>query len=173
MFSKTKGFDPFSLVIGILSVILSLFILRNPLNSFKALVFVIAILSIVEGIFKIAEISQLDRSLGMSPVWLIINGVLDIIIGILIFLDPAVGGIYIWLMLSIWFIIDSLFELWYSRFAERNHKGYFWFEVILGIVGLILGIALLFQPAMAMSVALFLVAFYFMFFGILLIVRSF
>ena len=102
-----------------------------------------------------------------------VSAILDIVLGGMIFLRPVLGATFIWIMLSLSFILDSLFELWVSRYIRQNNKSYFWLNVILGVVGVILGIILLFSPATAVGVSIFLLSFYFMFFGILLIVRSF
>lgn len=173
MFSSERKFDPFTLVLGVLFAIMSMVILRNPLNSLKVLIYVIAIALVVEGVIKLADTSMIDKTLGMSSGWLIFSAVIDLILGVMIFIKPELGTVYIWIVLALWFIFDSFFELWASRFISKQHKGYFWFDVILGVLGVILGFILLFSPGMAVSVGLFLVAFYFMFFGILLIVRSF
>ncbi|EKK20834.1 hypothetical protein B808_396 [Fructilactobacillus florum 8D] len=173
MFSSERRFDPFSLVLGILFAVMSLVMLRNPIGSLRALIILIAILLIVEGVFKLADISVLQRDLGLSRGWTIFSSVIDIILGILIFMQPSFGAVYIWILISLSFIFDSFFALWASRFIGKEHRGLFWFNVVLGVIGVILGFSLLFAPEMAISVALFLVSFYFMFFGILLIVRSF
>ncbi|WP_429970366.1 HdeD family acid-resistance protein [Fructilactobacillus sp. Tb1] len=173
MFSSERKFDPFTLVIGIIFAAMSLVIARNPETSLKAMIFMIGFVLIFEGVFKLFDITMIDKSLGLNPGWLIFSAVIDIILGGLIFFEPGLGAIYIWITLALWFIFDSLFELWFSRFIQKQHKGYFWFNVILGVIGVILGIILLVHPAMAISVGVFLVSFYLMFFGILLIVRSF
>lgn len=173
MFSSERSFDPFTLVIGILFAAMSVIIARNPASSLKTLIFFIAFALIFEGVFKLFDITMIDKALGLNPTWLIVSAILDIVLGGMIFLRPVLGATFIWIMLSLSFILDSLFELWVSRYIRQNNKSYFWLNVILGVVGVILGIILLFSPATAVGVSIFLLSFYFMFFGILLIVRSF
>ncbi|USS90323.1 HdeD family acid-resistance protein [Fructilactobacillus carniphilus] len=173
MFSSERKFDPFTLVVGILFAILSLVMLKYPGGSLVVVAYIIAFAMVMEGIFKLADLTAIDKSLGISNTWVIISAVLDLILGVLIIFMPGLGGIYLWVVLSISFIMDSLFELWASRYISKNQKGYFWFTVILAVIGLILGIVLLFNPVLGVSTSLFLIAFYLMFFGILLIIRSF
>ncbi|WP_395319445.1 HdeD family acid-resistance protein [Fructilactobacillus frigidiflavus] len=173
MFSSERKFDPFTLVIGIIFAAMSVIVARNPVGSLKTLIFIIAFALVFEGVFKLFDVTMIDKALGLNPTWLIISAVLDIVLGGLIFAKPELGAAYIWIMLALWFIFDSLFELWISRYVRQESKGYFWFNVILGVIGVFLGIVLLLNPGMAVGVGLFLLSFYFMFFGILLIVRSF
>ena len=172
MYERNR-FDPFSLIIGILTVIVGILALRNPFASFGMIVILMAIAAVIEGIFKIFEIRNVARSLQMSSGWWTFSGVIDILFGILLFFVPSIGGVVVWISIAIWFIIDSLFELWLSRFLRDNNKTYYWFTVIISILGVVLGVILLFKPAYAISIAIFLLAFYLLLFGINQIIRSF
>ncbi|GKT03077.1 HdeD family acid-resistance protein [Furfurilactobacillus sp. WILCCON 0119] len=170
---ERKRFDPFSLIVGILAVIASLVVLRNPLGTLRAFIVLIGILALLEGIFKLVERQTLRRTFNFNPTGWLWGGIFDLIFGLLILFVPSFGAIYMWLTLAIWFILDSLFELWATRFMRGNDKSYYWLSVSLAILGVIIGFALLFSPAFALSTATFLLAFYLMFFGIAQIVRSF
>ncbi len=172
MYERNR-FDPFSLIIGILIVIVGILALRNPFASFGTIVVLMAIAAIIEGIFKLFEIRNVARSLQMSSGWWTFSGIIDILFGILLFFVPSIGGVVVWISIAIWFIVDSLFELWLSRFLRNNNKTYYWFTVIISILGVVLGVILLFKPAYAISIAIFLLAFYLLLFGINQIIRSF
>lgn len=172
MYERNR-FDPFSLIIGILIVIVGILALRNPFASFGTIVVLMAIAAIIEGIFKLFEIRNVARSLQMSSGWWTFSGIIDILFGILLFFVPSIGGVVVWISIAIWFIVDSLFELWLSRFLHDNNKTYYWFTIIISILGVVLGVILLFKPAYAISIAIFLLAFYLLLFGINQIIRSF
>lgn len=172
MYERNR-FDPFSLIIGILTVVVGVLALKNPFASFSTIIFLMAISAIIEGIFKIFEVRNIARSISMNSGWWTFSGIVDILFGILLFFVPNIGGVVIWISIALWFIIDSFFELWLSRFLRDNNKTYYWFTIIIGILGIVLGAILLFEPAFAISTAVFLLAFYLLLFGVNQIIRSF
>ncbi len=74
---------------------------------------------------------------------------------------------------AVWFIADSVFALLAADLAKGVSNGYYWFTVIVNILGIILGIMLLFNPISSALTLSFLVGFYFMLFGITHIVYAF
>ncbi|HAP9234537.1 TPA: hypothetical protein IWI47_001253, partial [Enterococcus faecium] len=57
--------------------------------------------------------------------------------------------------------------------ARGVSEGYYWFTIIVNILGILLGIFLLFNPISSALTLSFLVGFYFMLFGITHIVYAF
>ncbi|WP_141557419.1 DUF308 domain-containing protein [Leuconostoc fallax] len=53
----TKKFDPFSLITGILSLILAFVILDNPINAFSTFITIVGVFSVIEGILKMDRYS--------------------------------------------------------------------------------------------------------------------
>ena len=135
------------------------------------IVILMAIAAVIEGIFKIFEIRNVARSLQMSSGWWTFSGHRYFIWYLIVFV-PSIGGVVVWISIAIWFIIDSLFELWLSRFL-RDNNNLLLVTVIISILGVVLGVILLFKPAYAISIAIFLLAFYLLLFGINQIIRSF
>lgn len=170
--NEKRKFDPFLLLMGILSIVLGVLVIRNPAASLFSLIILIGIFMIVDGIIKFSQRNVMHQA-GLSTGMVTFSAVLDIIIGIMIFFMKDFGAVYVWIAFAIGFIMDSGFELWGSRFIPKDHPGYYWVNVILGIIGVILGIALLFYPQLALATAVMLLAFYLVFFGILQIVKSF
>lgn len=56
MEEKINKFDPFSLIIGILAVIVSIISLRNPLPTFGAVVIIAGVVSIFIGLYKLFSV---------------------------------------------------------------------------------------------------------------------
>lgn len=170
--NKQRDFDPLMLLLGIISVIVGFLVLKWPAASLTTLAFIVGFFMVVEGIVKFSEKKVIVAS-GKNSTWLVISAIIDIVFGLVCFFVPGLGLMYIWILFSILFIVDSIFELWGSKFIPNDRKGYYWLTVILGVLGFILGIALLFNPMLALSTVLFLVSFYLMFFGILQIIKAF
>lgn len=74
---------------------------------------------------------------------------------------------------AIWFIVDSIFGLFNLDLARQHSNGYFWFSLIIDILGIIVGFMLLFNPISSALTLSFLVGFYFMMWGITQIVYAF
>ncbi|WP_252893619.1 DUF308 domain-containing protein [Lentilactobacillus senioris] len=64
MQERMNGFDPFELVIGILSVIVSIISLRNPLSTFGSVVIIAGIVSIIVGLYKLFSVRPYAESKG-------------------------------------------------------------------------------------------------------------
>lgn len=169
----TKKFDPFSLITGILSLILAFVILDNPIDAFSTFITIVGVFSVIEGILKWTGIRFAHWLVPVNTRWGTISAILDIILGLVIIYVPQFGAAYIWISLAMWFIFDSIFELWVGRFVRSSEKGYYGFHTILAVIGLIVGIILLFSPAFAMSLSVAIVAMYLTLFGIVQVVRSF
>ena len=163
-----ERFDPFLFVIGILSVIVSIMSLRNPLPTFGMVVVFAAIVSILIGFHKLAFVRPYIDNRGL----LIFSGVLDIIIGLLMLFNGWFGILFTTISFAIMFLFDSVFSLWFTNLIKPISKKYFWFDVIFSIIGIIVGIMLLFSPMLSIISVSFLIALLFMEIGIAMIVHS-
>ncbi|MCF6515242.1 DUF308 domain-containing protein [Lactobacillus sp. S2-2] len=170
--SNRNSFKPLMLILGILSIILGIIIPKNFGASLTMISFILGAFILVEGFIKLSERSVI-KNLGFGSGWLTFSAVIDIIFGVFCFITPELGVTYVWIMFSISFIVDSIFELFATKLIDRdNQKGLFWFNVILGVLSLLLGFYLLFSPMLAASTLLFIISFYLVFFGILQIIKS-
>ncbi|WP_436643669.1 HdeD family acid-resistance protein [Microbaculum sp. FT89] len=74
-----------SLLIGILALIVGFIIVANPLKGVLTLTMALIILFLVEGVFQFIAGIEFRKALASSWVWLIISGVIDIALAVLIF----------------------------------------------------------------------------------------
>lgn len=171
--NRTRGFDWGLFLVGTVSVILSIFMFRNPGRGLRGMIIVIAVLAILQGIVWISIYVNLRRV--FSPSWTaIIPGIFDIVIGLLFLFNNQIGAMTISILVSVWFIIDSIIGIvcsWYLRIIETGWQ--FFFSVLLNIATLVLGVLLLCQPIIAGLSVVYLVACYLLIFGINEIVWAF
>lgn len=171
--NKSTGFDIVKLLLGILSVGLAYFVLANPASAVISLVWMVGLFLIINGVMRFANRNAL-RSMGMNNTGLLtFSAVLDIVLGIVVLVVPASGVTYIWIVLSMALIMDSMFELFAARFVKDASTGLYWFIVVMAILGIILGFFLLFNPIAAVGVAVALLGAYFLVYGIMNIVTAF
>lgn len=170
---KTRGFDWFSLIVGILSVIAGWMVIANPAGSFLGLAYLFGVFALAKGIYELWFRSQIKNTLGESSTALMILGIVDLLIGIYLILHIGVSATILPYLFSVWFILDSIFELYLAKYIKAFSKGYYWFVIVLNVICLILGIIMLFNPMIAAGTLVWLVGFYFVFFGIAFITEAF
>ncbi|UDM31674.1 DUF308 domain-containing protein [Lentilactobacillus laojiaonis] len=173
MNSYTKKFNLFELIVGIIFVLSSITILRNPISSYQAIIVLAGILAIIGGIFELSLKNLIANIDNTSTGMVVFNGIADIIIGIILLFSRNFGPVFVAILFAIWFIYDSATDLWASKFFKQQNKGYYWFSVTISVIGLILGIILLITPIFSALSLVFLVGLYFLVYGIILIVRAF
>ena len=166
-------FDWVAFLAGVVSVLLSIFLFRNPGKGLKGLVVIFAVVSIMQGIVWLSMYAGFHRIFG--PSWTtLISGIFDLVVGIFFLANNQLGALTISYLVAIWFIVDSVIGIvfaWHLRFFETGC--YFFFNLLLNILGLVLGVMLLFQPEVAGLSTIWLIAVYMMVFGINEIVLAF
>ncbi|MTD40336.1 hypothetical protein GIX45_17270 [Erwinia sp. CPCC 100877] len=170
---KRNGIDWGSLILGILFVLTALVSFQDPAGNLLALVLVFAIFAILKGIFEIFVRNRMKELTGYKAYAPIVLGVVDIIVGVYLLFNPTIGVAALPFVFALWFIFDSVFSLFTLDLAKSVSNGYFWFKLIVDVLGVILGIMLFFHPLSSALTLSFLVGFYFMLYGITHIVYAF
>ena len=174
MFEETKkGFDWFSLIVGVLFTIAGIASFTRPDKTLHFLAIVAGIAFIFRGIYELWFRQRIGRILGESSGWLIFSAILDIILGIIFLFQPGFGVLFIAIIFAIWFILDSITELLSAKFFKEFHRGYYWFIVILAILSLVLGVILLFSPLLSAITVVWLVSTFLIVFGIMKLIQAF
>ena len=119
MFEETKkGFDWFSLIVGVLFIIAGIASFTRPDKTLHFLAIVAGIAFIFRGIYELWFRQRIGRILGESSGWLIFSAILDIILGIIFLFQPSFGVLFIAIIFAIWFILDSITELISAKFFK-------------------------------------------------------
>lgn len=161
------------LLIGILFIFTSLVSFRNPGSSLVAIVYIFAISAICKGIFELFFRRKIHNYTSHKSTALIVLGIFDICIGVFLFVNVNTGLVALPFIFAIWFIADSFMSLISSDIFKLRGQGYYWFNIILSIIGLIAGFMLLFNPITSALTLSFLVGFYLMIAGISFIINAF
>ncbi|BDR60254.1 HdeD family acid-resistance protein [Lactobacillus xylocopicola] len=160
-----RGFNWAAFISGILMIIAGLFLILHPNKALHAFVLLFAILSIVQGFVWLAVYSRFRYIISFS--WLsIISGVLDIIIGVAFLYSYDAAGLTIAYLFAFWFLFDSISGLLFSWHLRDISSFYFWINLILNILGLLIAVSLLFNPALSALTLIWLVSFWLLLFGI-------
>jgi uncharacterized membrane protein HdeD (DUF308 family) len=81
---KAPGFW-WSIIIGILAIVLGFIIVANPIEGVLTLTMALIILFLIEGVFQIIAAFEFRKAMASSWAWLIISGIIDIVLAVLIF----------------------------------------------------------------------------------------
>lgn len=170
---KKSTFNWSYLIIGILFICASLIAFRNPGDSLVAIVYIFAISAICKGIFELFFRRKIHDYTSHKSTALIVLGIFDVCVGIFFFINTTTGLLALPYAFAIWFIVDSFMSLLSSDVFKLKGNGYYWFNLFLSIIGLVVGFMLLFNPLTSALTLSFLAGFYLMVAGIAFIVDAF
>jgi uncharacterized membrane protein HdeD (DUF308 family) len=155
------------LIRGLLALAFGLALLAFPLAG----LFVIAILfgayAFVDGILALVAATRMRHS-GGSWGWLLLEGVVGIVAGICAALWPGLAVLTLAVLLGAWAIVTGVLAI-ASAFTARLHVPGEWLWLLSGIVSVIFGIAIFWSPAFGLFALVWMVSFYAIVAGVLLI----
>ena len=103
-----------------------------------------------------------------------ISGILSVMAGARLLVYPNAGKWVLSLLFPIWFIAHCLSRLSHLntiRFIAGNFV--YWFTMIVNIIGLVLGIVMIFSPNISVAAVAYIVGAYLVLFGIDSIILAF
>ena len=154
------------LIAGIVTLAFGYIMLAWPLMTIGFLVIFFGVLAIV---FGIAAVIRSFTLIKRERTWwvFLIEGILGIAIGIMVFVWPASTTVVIVYFIAAWLIITGITSI-VSGSSGKNSL-----MIVYGVVSLILGIFIFFKPPFYATATLILfIGFFAMFRGIAMIVNS-
>ena len=173
MNNEPRGFSWGHFGIGILFILAALIAFSNPEASLVSLVIFFGVLAILKGCFSLFIRRKLAQYTNVKSTGLIVIGIIDIVLGGLILGNIEIGIVTLPVLFAIWFILDSISNLATSGISKLVSNTYYWFTIIINILGIIIGVMLLANPVSSALSLVFLVGFYFMWMGILNVIAAF
>jgi uncharacterized membrane protein HdeD (DUF308 family) len=155
---------------GALAILFALVAFFLPGVTATALVLVFGAYAFVDGIFALIAGLRAARHHGRSAP-LLIEGVLNLVIGVLVFLWPIAALVTLIYMIAIWAVVTGV-VLIAAGIALIRHSGE-WLLVLGGIISVLFGIALFFAPVAGIVALSWWLGFYALLFGIALLVAAF
>lgn len=172
---EKQRFNWVSFCTGLLFIIVAFLTLWHPQTGVVGIIIVIALTSILEGIGEIFykyKLHQLFGVLGSRGITTFF-GILLIIIGALLLFNMKFSVTIFPYVFAVWFVLDSIENLFLLPFARIVSKGYYWFCLIAAALGIIVGFCLFFTPATSTMVFSCLLTIFFIWFGIQYIWEAF
>jgi uncharacterized membrane protein HdeD (DUF308 family) len=106
------------LLLGVLGVVAGGYALLNPLVSMKAFIYLVAFEAIIAGVFLVM-LGYKVRAATEREWLLYLAGGLSILFGILVIVNPAVGGVSVILVIAAWAIITGILKIMFA-FKVKN-----------------------------------------------------
>lgn len=174
MKTHKQNFSWWFLVLGIIQIILAVMMFNNFGLATLTFVYLLATGAILNGIFLLAFRNRINEKTNQSMWMLLVFGIISLVLGIILFFNEAIGLVAIPMIVSLMMVFESISIINQAIALKSAGKtGWFWFNLIIGILGIILGIMLIFNPLAAYFTVEALTGFYFLVFGIRNIISAF
>lgn len=173
MFEERRSFNWMSLLVGILFVLVSLVTFQNPGTSLVAIVIYFTVTAIVNGIYSLFVRSKIKEFTGYRSTGFLVLAIAEILVGIILLFRLDEGIIALAYVFALWFIMDSVRNLFLLGPTRAVSVPLYWFSMIVNIIGIFVGFSLFFDPIVSLMTISFLVGFYLLMNGIIYIVGAF
>lgn len=162
---EKEGFGWGNFIIGIIFIITALIVFKNPLTNLFALSIVFGVTAILEGIWAIINRNR--------SIFRVIIGFFSITVGTLFFSNLGLTAAIIPYIFAGWFIATSIGNLFTINNMYFYNKSICWFSLFMNVLGVIVGVMLLFDPLASIFTMVFLIGTFFVFSGIGYIMLAF
>ena len=149
---KRSGFGWLELIIGILLIVLGILTLAKPDLVLNTLVFAYGIAAVVMGVSDILLYIRVDRYTGFGPILSLISGILSVMSRVMLLVYPRIGTLVLTILFPIWFIAHCISRLTHMRDIRIiAGEGTYYFTLVVNLIGLFLGIIMLFNPLFTLA----------------------
>ena len=152
---------------GIIAVIFGLAALFWPRLTLLVLIYIFGVYALVDGIITIYLAFQ-ERNMQTNWWMVLLEGIAGVIVGILVFIWPAITALVLLYLIAAWALITGIIEL-----VAAFTTGMGWLLALAGALSILLGIVLFARPVAGILSLVWLIGIYAIVWGALLIVRAF
>lgn len=171
---KRSGFGWIEFICGLCMIVLGFFTIFKPQGMFTWLVIIYGFIAIVTGICDIIFYIKAGQYTGFAPVLALVCGIFSVMIGTILLSNLGMGRWILSILFPLWFIahcISRLMHLNVIRFIAGSN--YYYFSTVFNILGLVLGIVMLFNPMFTIVTTSTLIGIYLIISGVESIVIAF
>ncbi|MEI3078043.1 MAG: DUF308 domain-containing protein [Oscillospiraceae bacterium] len=161
------------LVIGILLSVLGIYSFFRPVDYLTTLIVIYGIAALVTGIADIVFYCKMERHIGFAPTISLATGVLGVMAGLVLMVHPGAGRWAIGLFFPLWFIAHCISRLTHLSVVRLIAGTTFYvFDMIINILGIILGVLMLLTPQVTLLSMNLVIGFYLLLLGIDCIIEA-
>ncbi|MCX4249622.1 MAG: DUF308 domain-containing protein [Bacilli bacterium] len=155
----------------VITLILGIILAYSPEGSIKVITGIIALMFLLIGILQLVDYikqSKLEKMMSLS----LILGILLTAVGVYLFINLESLANFITTLIGIAILIKSLFKLQYA-FNIRDISDKWFYNLIVGIAGIVIGIILLVNPFSSAKLFLRIIGIIFILGSIIELVETF
>jgi uncharacterized membrane protein HdeD (DUF308 family) len=154
---------------AIVAIIVGIAIIAWPQLSLAVFIYLFGVFVVVDGIVAMGlAITRRKESAGWWAI--LLGGMLGVIVGILIFVNPRVTGLFMAYLVAIWALVIGIFSL-VQAFSPETSSVQRWTAALTGILALLLGVFLFVRPGSGILSLTWLVGAFCIVYGVLLLIR--
>lgn len=170
---KRSGFGWMELIEGVLLIILGVLNLIRPQNALTGIVIIFGLIAVITGIADIVFYIKMEMHTGFGPTISLISGILSVMAGFMLLVYPNAGKWVLALLIPIWFIAHCISHLSHLNIIRITAgSSYYYFSLIINIIGLVLGFLMLIRPVIAVVSVGYIIGIYLILLGVDSIVRA-
>ncbi len=151
------------LLSGILFIIAGIWIFRTPASSYLALSMVFAAAFFVSGIFEIFR--AFGNTQQKNWVWGLVFGIVDLVFGIWLLSSPVLSASVLSLYVGFIILFRSVSSIGFAMDLKEMNASSWVITLLFGILGVILGTLILFNPVLGGFTVILYTALAFIFIG--------
>ena len=156
---------------GVVAVLFGVAAILWPAIALQVFVLLFGAFALVDGLMAIVISLVIRREVYHWWVWLL-EGVAGIIIGVLVFVWPAITTAVLIALIAAWGLVTGILEIAAAIYLRKIIAGE-WLLVLEGILSILLGTFLVIFPVLGAQILVYLIGMYAILFGILLVVLAF
>lgn len=158
----------YSLIRGIIAVVFGILVLVSPLATVVVGVVWLGVFWLVDGVLAVVDGVRRRGSAGAG--WEIAFGVIGVLAGLFLVIQPLQAAATLVLIAAIWAIIGGL-TIALGALRGRGQPGWGW-GVAVGAITLLFGLVMVLQPGLALATFVLLVGWYAIVLGVTLVVLA-
>jgi uncharacterized membrane protein HdeD (DUF308 family) len=156
---------------GILAILFGILVFAWPGITLLALVFLFGFYALADGIANV--VTAIGGRREREHWWvLLLLGLAGVALGILTFLNPGITALVLLLYIAIWAIVTGLLQIMAAIRLRKEIEGEFWLA-LAGAASVGLGVLLIARPGAGALAVLWIIGFYAILFGVILLILAF
>lgn len=125
------------LVFGVISLLMGIYLVVQPLQAMLALAWAFGVLALAEGLASVFAL--FDSRVGLPKAWLALYALASIGFGLLAIANPAFVAGFLMLLLAGWLVVAGVFRLLYAIRVRKEIQGE-WLLGLSGLLSIVLGL---------------------------------
>ncbi|MCB7135663.1 HdeD family acid-resistance protein [Cellulosimicrobium marinum] len=157
---------------GVLAVVLGVVAIAWPQITAAAVIWVIGIFALVDGIVEIVE-GVRRRGSGSGTALLVTMGVLSVGVGVVLLAWPGKTAVVLAWIIGFWAVVYGIFQTVASLDLRKVSGSGWWWGVIAGLLALVFGLLVLFNVNAGLVSIVWIIAVFAILWGVMLIAFGF